>query len=118
MTAPISERDAVLRERAAFEEGVLTARKYERDGGAWPGSIALALARYPLPKITQPRVVTDCVQVQWRVLGSAVQWCARNGGAWNDVEARGWGNMYLTVERVTLIADLLANPLEEVEAES
>lgn len=108
----ISEKDAILRERAAFEKGAEWGHHIAPLVGYQD---AEAQRRYPLPKVTRPREKKDCAGVRWRALGSTVQWCLYPDGNWNDVDTRGCGAMYLTVERVILIADLLANPTEEVD---
>lgn len=112
----ISERDAVLRERAAFEHGFRLAR----------GGVGLVLyapheaARvYPLPKVTRPRVLKDPEgNYEYRITGDGeVQFRHTSDiGEWIDLTgAPMWvGNM--TVARVRVWADLLANPTEEVEA--
>jgi hypothetical protein len=73
--------------------------------------------RYPLPKVTRPRVVRDRFGEKWRVAPESgethLEWQDRN----NDTRwEKKLGNLVVTFDRVALWADLLANPTEEVEA--
>ena len=122
----VTEREAVLRERKAFERGYRTWR-YDGPGCA-PRIGAIALrdgeaellasaveAEYPLPKITRPRVVLDPIDPNyaWRFVNGALQ-CERGGsGVWGNTMT--WA---LHPERVRVLADLVANPTETVEDES
>jgi hypothetical protein len=116
----ISEKDAVLREREAFLEGVA----YER--AAFPIWSARpkeqASQRYPLPKVTRPRVATDPYESDyvWSVRAGDLHflWLKTDPSNWKRASGL-YENLLLTPlpSRVTLWADLLANPTEEVEAE-
>ena len=84
-----------------------------------PRWIAAAKSLFELPKVTRPRVVKDAEGVSWRVSGDTVQWSVGKGCDWAP---RDWAplsnsHIWLTVERVHLLADLLANPTEEVDDE-
>jgi len=114
MSAPkmVSEREAVLRERAAYDAGVADVFRTARalggiehvDARKWADQI------FPLPTIERPRVVPD-------PHGMNVVWSVKNG----RISPRGssaWGQRtveHITPERVALWADLLANPTETVE---
>lgn len=125
-----TERDLVLAKQEAFVEGsLLTFRHFDCSLGSeaglkWRGSSNLAAERYPLPKVTRPRVVQDPHErgMRWRVLRDKdqhgvtyLEYNAFNTGA--DASWRtGLGTYCATAERVALWADLLANPTEEVDA--
>lgn len=110
-----TEREAVLRERRAFLSGV---------GRTLTETHAkLAAAEYyPLPKVTRPRVVTDsgagliARETSWRVVGGALQW--KTGSEWNNLAGPMNEGMFITAQRVRILADLLANPTEEAEDDS
>lgn len=131
-----TERAAILRERAAYARGV-------RDTGSsdsgtmdvYSGNAEKAAAkRYPLPRATRPRVFTDAKrtnasgvrqfrviaeQIQTRVEGSAVaaDWvCLASGD--RQAGANTDNGLVWTPERIRGIADLLANPTEECEADA
>jgi len=100
----ISEKDAVLREREAFTTGVyavLGSNTVEQE----------ATRRYPLPKVTRPRVVQDPVNPrrEWRCVGGKMQ-TREDTLAWYDVT-----EVRISAPHVALWADLLANPTEEVD---
>jgi hypothetical protein len=83
----------------------------------------LAASRYPLPKLTRPRVVAeDSGDWEYRVAGGVVEcrWLRnRTPGAsyFGEVNPAGDGiRLDVTADRVALWADLLANPTEEVDA--
>ena len=115
-----TEKEVVLREREAFRAGasaVFVAFGIDpwghRSSGEWQGSEHIARARYPLPKVTRPRVVT-CPKngAQFRVIDGELQG--------RDTVLDGWLSVAtiiynVTPDRVALWADLLANPTEEVE---
>lgn len=134
----ISEREARLRERAAFYAGSNWQYNYlgvtqERDANVRnihsDGAARLAAVhRYPLPKVTRPRVVRDPLSpcVDWRVIPI----CGEPTLMWrtNDEEGRSIWKVYPldnggvhhmpTTERVKLWAALLANPTETVDADA
>jgi hypothetical protein len=78
-----------------------------------------AAREYPLPKVTRPRVVTDAHGVQWSFVSAtrfkdALLMAKRP--EWTDF--RNGGDMdypLISLELAPVLADLLANPTEEVE---
>lgn len=121
MSAPdnmVTEREAVERQRRAYAAG-------RCDGGfPYKESYALASKLYPLPTTTRPRVVTDCLdpscaprsfrlvdgQLQTKCLGDTWH-CLDNGSSHATVSGKG---VAITPDRIRMLADLLANPTEEV----
>lgn len=123
----ITERDAVLRQRAAFFDGAYwawvnnyaecTGAKFNHEGYVHEQ----AADRYPLPTITRPRVVKDAADpsVEFCFVDGVLQYRADSGSWWRLVPDDGrvpTTIFYPTAERVRLWADLLANPTEEVTA--
>lgn len=116
----VTEREAVLRERAAFTHGAYWAwfNNYAESSGAkfnHEGFVDQRAAdNYPLPKITRLREVPDPhkANILWRCKDGLLWYC------WTNREDVGWytGTVLWspTPERVNLWADLLQNPLEEV----
>lgn len=125
----VSEREAVLRERAAYvahaiDYAFATGRSLNE-----PEVKRAAAERYPLPTVTRPRVVADPFPT------SPIEWCALPwagtgkaaihvrrvpGGEWRvwTQESVAAASCVVTAERVALWADLLANPTETVEADA
>ncbi len=109
----ISEREAVKRERKAFEDGMVrgSAREFTNIARVRQA----ASEAYPLPKITRPRVVDDPHDCQegsaWRVVEGRIEyrWKGDKPSAW-----RQYASSPITPERVAMWANLLANPTEEV----
>ena len=111
----VTERAAVLRERAAWIAGCDTGINSVK----WPQNSPVDPARmvekiYPLPtkRVTRPRVVKDphSPGYQWRVedgnvkfFGSDQKWMKLDDSA-----------VWLTQSRFTVITELLANPTETV----
>lgn len=118
--ATVTEREAVLRERAAFENGVNSmfienaVPATSETSEACSRLEAEAATRYPLPKVTRARVLKNDT-----VFGSAYEFTVIDGtikerlygGSWKTPS--GW---LLTADVVDAWADLLANPTEEVKA--
>lgn len=101
--------------RQAFADGVCARPVL---GDAWYGAEAEAAKRYPLPMVTRPRVVKDetgpAGTYYWRVDRGVLQHTTSlDAGMWEPLAI----GMYITVPRVHLLAELLANPTETVEAE-
>jgi hypothetical protein len=71
--------------------------------------------RYPLPMVTRPRVVTDSFAIAWRLADGALEFRLSQSAPWRVTPH--YGPMGVTVERIRLWADLLANPTEQVEDE-
>jgi hypothetical protein len=123
----VTEREAVLRERAAAE-AVLDAFKtafarMEKGYRDWAKAAPLAwwpchmrthdIAKmFPLPKVTRPRVVRDREGWKWQCIDGRIQWSGPRGWRFADVMTYA---VRVTPERVVLWADLLANPTEDVE---
>jgi hypothetical protein len=119
-----TEREVIQRERRAFCEGVSAGPVM---GEPWLGTGAEAVKRYPLPKVTRPRVVADPhswlverdeafgkVAVYWTVASAAaaVNPCDHDGVLLQAPTPMARP----TAARIALWADLLARPTEEVEA--
>jgi hypothetical protein len=109
-----TERETVLRERAAFLAGRLDI--------ASNGMIAAnadvnarAAERYPLPKVTRPRVVEDPTidGIEWSLVCGSI----RIGTSMEIARGYPRSNERIppTASRVALWADLFAHPTEEVE---
>lgn len=113
--------------RDAFIRGAEWGRNYT-SGGIGAAMLA-AKSFYPKAKVERPRVEPDphgadeFTQV-WRVSDGVIQWAtSRGSGTWYDFEPRGfakekpWNCCVVTVERITLWADLLNRPTELCDAE-
>lgn len=113
----VTEAEAVKRERAACEAGafMMLARLRANCGSELTGFVeSEAKRRYPLA-VTRARVVTDSNGTKWRVVNDVPEWMdATYGHTWQD----GSGKMWITTERVRILASLLASPLETVDADS
>ena len=118
-----AEREYVLAQRKAFVAGS------NAENAAWMkllsvnhtsgfDSIDASRKRYPLPKVTRPRVVNDPQEL-------GLEYTVRNGilahrqngmkiGFWDAVAG---SQIQPTAERCRVWADLLANPTEELECE-
>lgn len=110
-TRTYTEREKVLAERAAFAHGYRNAKNH-----APLDFIAESQERaaqfYPLPKVTRPRVVEDSDGACWR-------WTPARGLEWRT-PGLDWHNANASMISETcrrVVADLLANPTEKVEAE-
>lgn len=120
MSAPkmVTERDAVLRERAAYGAGLL---RGNHQSFSRPNDLEAQAARiFPLPKIVRPRVISEesglsCVD--WRYVDEQLWWRhhANTRQTWNSLSSATGAGMFITAERAVLLADLIANPTEEVE---
>lgn len=75
-----------------------------------------AASRYPLPKITRPRVVKDSKGTFWRVLGDKIQF-SNDGVSWPGADSS-HPFCIVQAERVHIFHDLYTNPTEEVEDDS
>lgn len=121
MNAPTSERDAVLRERAAFLKGRKNRPLCVNAGPDCPSCVREAADTFPLPKVTRVRIVRDSavfgLHHEFAVIGGEVR--ERRVEADNMKfdwrEPSGW---LLNAAVIGVWADLLANPLEIVEAEA
>lgn len=108
----ITEKEAVLRERAAAELAITSwvspaVRDREADREDWINRT------FPLPKVTRPRVVVDpeTDSRHFSVRGGMLhhQW---DGGTWETIA---WRGIMPTLARVRLWVDLLERPNEDVE---
>ena len=122
----VTEREAVLRERAAFRSGWIEATLEMRPElsrfGISDVASDVAMKRYPLPKQKRPRVVKDPHgDAEWSVQGGRLMWrkVFLHPTKWwaveDESELRPNHIAWLTPERIKLWADLLQHPEEEVE---
>ena len=119
---PISESEAVRREREAFVRGA----EYEWTtlAGGDGGSVARtefrqreAAYRFALPMVERLRIVPDPHTIAaWRINRRSVALCAfevRTADGWSQDTS----TFFVTAERVAMWADLLANPVETVPSD-
>lgn len=126
----LSERDAIMRERAAFRRGA--AWRFDQSMEAGDSFHAIppreyddeAKRRFPLPMVTRPRVATDPgagAGVEWRVSENGFIERRRRhfGEGWSkwSIYCRQEPDFAPLPDRVKMWSDLLANPTEEVEAD-
>jgi len=123
-TKTYTEREAIEREREAFVDGASAVfshyriQPYDAGSGGWKGSRTLASERYPLPKVTRPRVVTRKVRsfkFDWRWVNERLEYADPGSDDWEEY----CGLIHASNEWPTLLAildDLRANPTEEVDA--
>lgn len=81
-------------------------------GKSWYSAAEEAARRYPLPKITRPRVITfPDIHGEFAFLPNSNQigWRARSGDIWQTPY------FTLTPARLRGFMDLASNPMEEVE---
>jgi hypothetical protein len=106
-----TERDLVMAKREAFVEGAVLWRCYYTQDSAR----AAAERRHPLPKVTRPRVVADPHdgEVMWSYDVGGFRATAKYRNAMPLVRISEAHHM--THARAEMWADLLANPLEEVD---
>ena len=106
----MTERETVLRERAAFRAGIEFAA-HERIGSGHlqpcQDCARGIVTRYPLPLVTRPRVVE--IQGALYRVGENGRLQQQSAGAWVETYVR------LDAERVKCFAALLENPTEIVE---
>lgn len=115
MSAPTSERDAVLREREAFKAGIIAWQRVDGFDSKWPGITAAANKAFPLPMVERPRVVQapGVPSYEFCVIDGTIR--ERACGHDKPTEWRKPSAWVLNKEFVTCWADLLANPTELVE---
>ena len=127
MTEPkmVTEQEARRREQRAFEKGSDWTWRQTSPGHNSetlvdprpPSASAEAARRYPLPKVTRPRVAKDELGVEYQVMDNEVRYRWRPSFPWAPVGRPGlcgMGYPLPTPERIRLWADLLERPLEEV----
>ena len=111
-----TEREAVARERAAWDEAADFFRHTLSAGRGGEFSKQARDRRYPLPKTTRPRVVKDPIgPYEWRCVDGELEYRLPDVElSWRDGSPLGWS---LTPARVALWADLIERPTEDVEEE-
>jgi hypothetical protein len=104
-----TEREVVERERLAVVRTITRLWPWidGRTLTAWPGSDTIRDELYPLQKVTRTRVVR-LGRYDYRVVDGVVQ-CLFDG-TWQESSIH-------TVDGTRVIADLIANPTETVDAE-
>lgn len=115
-----SERELVMAQREAFIRGA----RYERDNDETTCAATripdAANMHFPLPRVSRPRVVRDetgMFQCNWRVVAGALECDTGTGWQRTDRDDSHDTRMFVHAERVRLLADLLAHPTEDVEAD-
>lgn len=111
-----NEKDAVLRERAAFVRGSVL----HRNAGCPRGEIeSVAKGYYPLPKITRLRVakvtLTAGIAFRFRWRNGRLEWANIGTEDWSGY---GWIGECDAEILIPVAADLLANPTETVEEDA
>lgn len=108
-------RDVVLAEREAFIAGVNTRARLDV-GDDWKGAAHEAAKRYPLPKVTRPRVLSDGAGMQYSVIIDGERLVIQYRHKPNEMWSRTFPGVFtIDAVRAQIFADLLANPTEEVE---
>jgi hypothetical protein len=101
-----TERDLVMAKREGWVASENAASREECYGFCRHEAEMRAAEAFPLPKVTRPRVVTRG-QSQFRVENGVVMARLSNAEGWRE-------SAFHTAEWVRTLADLLANPTEEV----
>lgn len=124
-----TEKEVVLRERKAFYSGYVALNWCSCEASEVCGTCqAETNRRYPLPKVTRPRVVIDAGgagvrewryvegQIQTRVRGTTHWFCLAHGDAFaaKAVQHEDVGFAW-TPERINMLAKLIADPTEIVD---
>jgi hypothetical protein len=109
-----TERETVLREQAAYAVGYMNGANNWTDA-AIARSKDEAAHSYPLPKVTRNRVVKDEYDCEWRMGHGAIEWRGLGQAEWCTKLHVGHLSLTITPRRAAVIADLFANPTEEVE---
>jgi hypothetical protein len=120
VTAPLSARDLVLAQRAAFVAGATVVNGFEFRplGGICGASFKeYAAGLYPLPTITRPRIVTDRDGYRWAVIDGALM-MARPGvitseWTWAPPPPAAWNGDNYPVSMAAL-KDLITSDTETV----
>lgn len=120
-----TEREYVLAQREAFIDGYITENDCTCDLTSGCSSCrdvgeVRAAARYPLPKVTRPRVVADpeCGAFEWSVVRGELHVRnpeSKSATEWGIANGHDFGAFEPTRRRVQVWADLLANPTEKCE---
>jgi hypothetical protein len=110
-----TEKDLILARRSAFMLGAAYGEAFPVMSFA--GRIERSHIEFPLPKVERPRVVRDVEHMnanfnpsEWRFVNGELERRDLRFDEWASSE-----NAVLTVQRIKLLADLLANPTELVE---
>lgn len=124
-TATYSEREAVLRERAAYVKALFQLRPINVVSlvfGDAESYESLAAKAYPLPKAIRPREEDDkeAPGVTWSVRSGHLCFMIDVGGVWRRMGSRDEIDIYgaffdFTRARVALWNDLLDHPTEECD---
>jgi hypothetical protein len=119
----VTEREAVLRERNAAEDAFVAAWGTSLNGKSLRDHARQwAADAHPLPRVTRPRVVRDPLDasIEWTVLYDHLHWRRVAGDIATEWMRGPQGAPlgHVTAELCRVWADLLANPNEDVEAES
>lgn len=115
----VSEAEAVRRERAAFRAGYnavvrgdeLSTRAHLETPGERDVLGREVPKLYPLPTVTRPRVVEDACGNAYRVVNGELQ--HRGKG----MDAGNWAFVHYVAGNAAALAELLANPTEQVPAD-
>lgn len=110
----IGERDAILRERAAFEAGMRYAEPFTMSHADCKSCAEHVRERYPLPRVTRPRVVQTDDGWEFCFLNTRVDalLMGRRIGTMRWMNA---GYPDLTLRCYKQLATLFENPTETVE---
>ena len=122
----LDERDAILRERAAYVKGVDARFRNEvrPDCLSCVGEFHLSCASviaariYPLPRVTRPRVASDPCEParwEWRFDDGALQFRIRGEKVWNTPRGGEAAVCVPYADRVKLWASLMERSIETVE---
>lgn len=109
MSTTVTEREAVMRERAAVRDAVEWMRRAVRREGGIEHVDARDLPNqmYPLPKVQRPRVLT-LGSLRLRLIDNRLQWRTDPGVAW-------WCSTLSVVDFSGYLESLRANPTELVD---
>ncbi len=114
-----AERAMIEAKRGGFESGVhwfYGRKEVVANLGYIVDEAPLAAARlYPMPHVSRPRVVTDASKREWRVVDGKLEYRGEDHRPWSNAEGC---SFFITSERVRILADLLANPTELVDADA
>lgn len=104
-----TERDLILAKREAYVAGHSCATAPHCDVITRDTASREAAYRYPLPKVTRARVVKDSVGDKWSVVDGC--FVCHDGETGENIFISSW----CSPEFIRALADLLANPTEEVQ---